>query len=195
MCVNQKQKEISDYAKELIRHKARQIIGKVGFTESDREDLEQDMTADLLERLAKFDPTKAAQNTFVARVIERKISNMLRCRKAKKRDYRRVSCSLNDEIGEEDGEPIERAETLSQDDCDIRIGKRRRSLEEQNELRIDISMVLSGFPKDLREIAEHLKYKTVTETARSLGIPRSTVYDSIKRLRLLFEDENLGDYL
>ena len=39
---------IDDYAVRLIKHKARQLIGSAGFTESDRDDLEQDLMLDLL---------------------------------------------------------------------------------------------------------------------------------------------------
>jgi len=60
---------IDDYAVQLIKYKARQLVGRVGFTESDREDLEQEMVLDLLRRLPKFDPKRAGRNTFIARIV------------------------------------------------------------------------------------------------------------------------------
>ncbi len=42
---------IDKYAADLIRHKARQLVGKAGFTEDDRPDLEQELMIDLLGRM------------------------------------------------------------------------------------------------------------------------------------------------
>ena len=48
--------QLNEYARSVIRNKARQLIGKYGFTPDDYEDLEQEMILDLLVRLPKFDP-------------------------------------------------------------------------------------------------------------------------------------------
>ena len=42
---------IDAYAADLIRHKARQLVGKAGLTENDRQDLEQELMIDLLSRM------------------------------------------------------------------------------------------------------------------------------------------------
>jgi len=195
MSANKKQTELSEYAAETIRHKARQLVGKAGFTWDDIEDIEQEMTTDLLSRLPKFDPDKAAHTTFVARVIERKISKLIRHRKQEMRDYRRESCSLNDLIEDADGDTIERAYTVDQDEADIRTGRRHRTREEEAQLRIDVSLVLSKLPDDLRPVAERLMTETFTEASESLGIPRATLYGARDRLRLIFENAGLRDYL
>lgn len=195
MQANQKQQEISDYAAVLIRCKARQLVGKAGLTWDDVEDLEQEMRLDLLERLPKFDPDKAAHTTFVARVIERKISKLFRDRRPEKRDYRRESGSLNDPIADNEGETTERAYTIGQDEVDIRGGRRNRTREEEAQLRFDVSLVLSRLPEDLRAVAEQLMAETIAEAAKSLGMPRSTLYGAIGRLKPLFEDAGLRDYL
>jgi DNA-directed RNA polymerase specialized sigma24 family protein len=109
---------IDEYAVRIIKYKARQLVGRVGFTESDREDLEQEMLMDLLQRLPKYNPDRAQRNTFIARVVEHKIATIIEARKAGLRDYRLCRCSLNDqfESGEyEDSFCIERMETIDQD--------------------------------------------------------------------------------
>ena len=186
---------ISDYAARTIRHKARQLVGKAGFKKHDIKDLEQEMTLDLLSRLPKFDPDKAAQSTFVARVIERKISKLIRHRRQEMRDHRRETCSLNEVVENGDGETTERACTIDQDEADMHAGRRSRTREDEAHLRLDVSLVLSGLPEDLREVAEHLMSETVTEAAKSLGMPRTTLYGAIGRLRRIFEDAGLREYL
>jgi len=194
MQANQKQPEIGDYAAKLIRCKARQLVGKAGLTWNDVEDLEQELILHLLERLPKFDPEVAARTTFVAHVVERKISNILRDRMREKRDGRRELGSLNDLIEDDEGETIVRAHTIDQDATDIRMGRRNRTCEEEARLRLDVSLLLSALPDDLHPVAQELLQKTITEAAESLGMPRTTLYYAIKRLRPLFEKAGLGDY-
>jgi len=71
---------IDKYAADLIRHKARQLVGKAGFTEDDRPDLEQELMIDLLQRMRHFNPAKAKKTTFMARIVERHISTILEAR-------------------------------------------------------------------------------------------------------------------
>lgn len=195
MGAHQNQGTISEYAANLIRRKARQLARTAGFTESDREDLEQEMRLDLLKRLLKFDPNKAAQNTFVTRVIERKVSRLMRHRTCGMRDHRRESCSLNDQVDDPDCGAVERASTVSEDHAEVRLLRQRRTQEEATRLRLDVEMVLSALPDDLRQVVERLMAETITEAADGLGIPRTTVNDARDRLRAMFEDAGLHEYL
>jgi len=191
-----KQYGLNDYAKNVIRHKARQLIGKYGFTRDDYEDLMQEMTLDLLVRLSKFDRSKASLNTFVARIVDRRISTLIRHRTQDMRDYRREACSLDDPIQDEDGASITRGEMLSQDECDLRAGKHTRPESERIDMRLDVSFVIAELPPELRPLAERLLDQSITEAARELGVPRSTLYETgIARLRNAFEDKGLGEYL
>ncbi|MEZ4600614.1 MAG: sigma-70 family RNA polymerase sigma factor, partial [Syntrophotaleaceae bacterium] len=107
---------IDEYAVQIIKYKARQLVGRVGFTESDREDLEQEMLMDLLQRLPKYNADRAQRNTFIARVVEHKIATIIEARKAGLRDYRLCNCSLNDRLEDEEGGSVERMETIDQED-------------------------------------------------------------------------------
>ena len=68
------------YVVNLIRSKARQLIGRYGFTQSDYEDIEQDLWADLYHRASDYDPSLASPRTFVNRIIEHRTAAL--------RDYR-----------------------------------------------------------------------------------------------------------
>lgn len=193
---SQEQYGLTDYALKLVRHKARQIVGKAGYTETDVEDIQQDLTLDLLERLGKFDPAKAKYSTFVTRLVERKISKLLRARLAAMRDHRREVCSVNDEIDVGEDQPVQRVAAISQDDNDLRTGKYNRPAEERADLALDLRMVLDDLPVKLREVAQMLMSNSITEVARELGMPRSTFYDTrLKPLREALAERGLGDYL
>ena len=190
MDTNRKAYEINDYAEALIHHKAQQLVGNAGYTEDDVEELEQEMRLDLLKRLPKFNPKRATYNTFVTRLIERKICNLIRHRTQKVRDYRCEECSLNDtvETGGSNNRKVKHMETITQDEHDFRSGRYRRPAAERLDLQLDISMALSKLPSELQELAELLQTRSITEAAQELGIPRSTLYSSgLAKLRRAFK--------
>jgi len=186
---------IDEYAVQLIKYKARQLVGRVGFTESDRDDLEQELMLDLLRRLPKYNPDRAQRNTFIARVVEHKIATIIESQKAGMRDYRLCRCSLNDRFEDEEGGSIERMETIDQEDYLRRTGKLSRTADELRALTIDVRKAMEQLPPELRRLCQRLETETVTEISRETGIPRGTIYESIKKLRAIFEDAGLRDYL
>ena len=186
---------IDPYAVRLIRYKARRLIGQAGFTASDREDIEQELVLDLLRRLPKYNPKRAQLNTFIARVVEHKIASLIEARKAGIRDYRRCPFSLNDRFEDEEGRSVERVDTLDQEDYLLRTGAQSRPSDELSALTIDVAAVLESLPPELRELCRRLKAESVTEISRDTGVPRGTIYEGIKKLREIFEDAGLRDYL
>lgn len=195
MKTNLNQSQITDYAKELIHHRARQLVGTAGFTPGDIEDIESELRTDLLGRMPKFDAAKAQCNTFVDRIVTRKISNLIRYRMQQKRDCHHKLCSLNELIEDGESNTVERAQTVCHDAAYIRLGRRYRTRSQEASLRLDVSIVVGGLPKDLRRVAEELKTKTVAQAAKALGLPRSTLYGAIGRLRIIFRDAGLQEYL
>lgn len=195
MGIENRYQGIDGYGVWLIRKKAKQLVGRAGFTESDREDLEQEMILDLLSRLPKYDSTRAKRNTFIARVVEHKVATLIAERKAQKRDYRTPVCSLNDRLGDMEGNSIEREATINQEDYFCRTRKLTRSIEDHRDLSIDTRDVIAELPPELKKLCFRLQCQTIAEIVRETGIPRSTIYESIKKLRALFEEAGLGDYL
>jgi len=187
---------IDEYAVWLIKHKAQRLIGRVGLTESDREDVEQELVLDLLNRLPDYDATRGLRSAFIGQVINHKVAQLIRDRRRKKRDCRCRACSLDDPLEQEDGSTIPREETVSQDDYDLRLGKYSRPAIERTDLGIDVSRALSRIPANLRDLAVLLMLQTKRDAARGVGVHRSTLYKSgLRRLRNAFEDAGLRDYL
>ena len=187
---------IDEYAVRIIKYKARQLVGRVGFTESDREDLEQEMILDLLQRLPKYDPARAQRNTFIARVVDHKIATIIEARKAGLRDYRLCRCSLDDrfEYGEyEDGFCIERMQIIDQEDYLMRTGKISRPPSELRDLSIDVRQAIEKLPPELRELQRHVP----TPSRRSPATPgfRGDDLRVHQQAARDLEDAGLRDYL
>jgi RNA polymerase sigma-70 factor (ECF subfamily) len=193
---NAKLRILDGYAKEIIRYKARLLIGKYGFTRDDFEDLQQDMILDLLGRLAHYDPDKATLKTFVACIVERKISTIIRHQTSQKRHFRRLAGSLDDPVSEEERCDTELGDTISQDDFDRQAGLRDGPQEERRDMEMEVRRAIADLPEDLRQVADLLQSLSVSQTAQELGVHRSTVYvKGITRLRKLFEDRGLKEFL
>jgi RNA polymerase sigma-70 factor (ECF subfamily) len=187
--------QLTEYTMTLIHHKARQLVGKAGYTQNDVEDIEQDLIQDLLERMPKFDPARATLNTFADRVIGSRVCNLLRHRQTEMRDCRREAFSLNEEIETEDG-PMERHETVSQDEIDLRTDRYTRPAAERDHFKMDLKAVIAGLPPELREVADMLRSSSVAEVARALNIPRRTLRDKhLAQLREVFAASRMNDYL
>ena len=195
MDTNKKHEQLTKYTMTLVQCKARQLVGKAGYTWDDIKDIEQNLIQDLLERLPKFDPAKATLNTFAVRVVEGKISKLLRHRQAEMRDHRREAFSMNEEIESEEG-PMELHETIGQDEVDLRTGRYNRPAADRAHLLMDMNAVLIGLSPELRQVADMLRTQSVAEVARELGIPRRTFRDRhLAQLREAFAANRMDDYL
>lgn len=178
----------------IIRKKVLQMIGRAGFMRQDHSDLEQELLARLLQSLKSFDPQKAHRNVFVTAVVNRDVASILRDKKAAKRDHRRV-CSLNVRIEVTEEGTAELADTIGDQERNAQRGQCPRSPEELAQLAMDVADLLPDWPEELRRVAEELTTKSKSQAARDLGIPRSTLYERVRRIRQLFEKAGLREYL
>lgn len=167
---------LQGFARSIIRRKARLIARCDGFTAQDLRDIEQELRLRLLQGLPQFDPTLSHINVFVTTVIERSVAMLIRDRWAQKRDS-------SDKVPQDS--PLAATE-LPDSDSGLDI--------EEFDRDHDLAQVLATLPVDLRDLAELLKVKTVSQAARDQNVPRTTVQREVNRLRKRFEDAGLRIY-
>jgi RNA polymerase sigma-70 factor, ECF subfamily len=178
--------ELGRFEHGIVRRKVRQLIGTHGFQPQDRKSLEQELLTRVVQGLRSFDPGQSHRNIFVTTIVERSVATIIRDRYAEKRDHRRIS-SLHELVPGTDGGLTEIGETLGQESYDARRGRQPRSAQEICELSCDVAQCLASLPSELRQIAEALKHKSVSELARELGIPRTTLRERVMHIRNHFE--------
>ena len=66
---------------------------------------------------------------------------------------------------------------------------------EQNDIRFDLERVIAALPEDLQDLCEKLQSSNMAEIAREMGVPRSTLYGKLTKLRDAFRDGGLEEYL
>lgn len=179
---------LNGYASGLIKFKARQLSRRSGFTRTDRSDLEQELWADLLDRLPRYNSGKASLNTFIARVVDRKVATILRYHFAAMRSPARNEASLNEPVADSDGRMVERHQTTPE---------AAGAYQPIQDLRRDLDEVRSNLPSDvLREIMDAIGMGgTVNSIATDMGLSRRAVERHVGDLRRIFEDAGLRIYL
>lgn len=183
----------SGFAARLIRKKAKQLVGRAGFTATDRKDLEQEMRLRVWMRYPQFDPSKAHWNAFVTAIVERHVATLLERARRMKRSGGIATVSLSDLVVDSDEVPVELETTLGEQHKEALTGRYADTAQNLSDLRLDVEQVVAGLPNDLRELCELLKQYTITEAAEKLGIPRTSASYQLQRLRKVFADAGFAD--
>lgn len=166
--------ELFSLAKKIIRRRARLLIGLFGFTEHDVPDIQQELFLELYKRQKSFDPEKGKESTFIARVIESKVLDLIKQRQTECRDWRKCRDSLNQTVTLPDIGVIEKIETLE---------------SEQNSdplLILDVTLILERLSPDLREVCQVLKYYDRNEALEESPVSRSAFSRKLQALKKIF---------
>ena len=174
----------------LVRSKAKQLVGRYGFTKSDRADIEQELMRDLCHHLPRFNPERANRKTFINRIVDHAVVTLVRRQQAAMRDHRRNGGSLNEDLKAPDGRVTKRADTLNAE-----MNRAGRSDLDGRLLVLDVHVVVAVLPEDLRDLAVLLQTQSMAQAAREMGMARSVVYERVAELRRIFERAGLRGYL
>ena len=132
--------------------------------EFEGEDLEQEGMVACWRAIAHFNPTRASLRTFMERVVVARMASLHRARHCRPRF-----------------QPLE--------DDQHHVGS---AWAGEIELRSDVQRVLDTLPERDRRLAVTLMEHNPAEASRLMGIARSTVYERIRHIRIVFGDAGLG---
>jgi RNA polymerase sigma-70 factor (ECF subfamily) len=176
-----------------VRKHARQLVGRYGFAPSDQQEIEQRLLLKLTPRLPEAKADCPKWKSFVAKTVKRHIATLIRDAVAEKRAPSRCG-SLNVSVHGEDG-PVELIHTLGPDQAGARLQRSPRSDEQLAELRMDMAAIIASLPPDLRDVCVRLQHDSISQVARDLGVPRTTLSTMIGRLRERFDKGGLREFL
>lgn len=191
----QRFKDFEDYARRTIRKKSMQMIRRLGFKASEREDIEQEIMLHLLQNLHSYDPARGTMKTFIVCVVQSKVRSMIRARIRHHGAMRDPVFSLNEKVIDDYGCIFERAESMDREEYLIHAGLLRRPAFEQRELCVDVERLICTLPPELQQICELLKTRNVTQISKRTGASRQHIYAAIRKLRGIFDEAGIREYL
>ncbi|MBS0190533.1 MAG: hypothetical protein JSR52_05230 [Planctomycetes bacterium] len=159
------------FAKSLVRIKARQLLRVIRDpATSSQQDLEQDLLLEVVVRWPGFDPSRGNADAFVESVVRAKLCKMLR-------DAKRAKRVPGPTVSADSGEAIDPADDL-------------RALC----IRMDVETVVGKLDAVKRSVCDQLLRESVSEAARQLRTPRSTLEYAVNSVRDRFEKSDVDQY-
>lgn len=187
------EREISPrgFAGRLILRKAEQLATYPSFSQSDIDDIQQELQMQLFISMSKFDAEKGDWRAFVKATVERNVASIIERQGAAKRGNGDTPVSLSTVVQGEDG-LVELESLVGRWNLEARTGGHSPSHTDVIDAAMDIEHALSMLPPDLRELCEQLKTMTITELARKLDMPRSTLRAKLVAVRDVMTEAGLA---
>ncbi|MBL8013166.1 MAG: sigma-70 family RNA polymerase sigma factor [Candidatus Omnitrophica bacterium] len=157
----------------------------------DFDDLLQECLTQWFYAKDKYNPeAEASEKTFMARVVKNKLFDIVKGHERLRRKDSQKTDSLDQPLSDEDDAPT-LLDTLSTDE------NYATNLRFHTELKIDISHTSQKLTPKQQELCQLLGEKglSIKEASKILKTPRGTIYEEIKRIKAIFQKENLHEYL
>jgi DNA-directed RNA polymerase specialized sigma24 family protein len=183
----------SDYARKLIKFKARQLSRRPGFNQSDIDDLEQEIALVILTYGGGFDPERASLHTFLDRVVSSAARRILRDRGRLKRAAGNGAQSLESMVADRDGMSRPIGETITASDTDRRTGGSRCSDIEDFEFADAFQAAWGSLPAEIADVCRRVMERGITAAADELGVSRRQIRNALAIARVHFAAAGLGD--
>ena len=178
---------LTDYARKLIRFKARQLCRLHSFSKSDEEDLQQERWLAVVNQAGKFDPARASLDTFIDRVVNTAVAMILRDRQRQKRanGFQTVSLDVTPSDGH-GNEPL--AAKVSQDDLARRLGTDPTDEAERRETAEAVASALAKLPDELRDVCRRVMGGSISAAAEDLETSRRQIRNALASARPYLEE-------
>jgi len=153
----------------------------------EREDLVQECLFHWWTQRPRYTETRGASiETFLRRVVQAKLIDLEREIKAQKRGSGRQADSLDRPLNleEPDADPL--GDTVASN----------ANTEGEATLQVSLEVALSRLSPQQKQIIVGLaEQDQMSHISQRLGVPRATLYDDLKRIRRVFQDEGLNQFL
>jgi len=177
---------LTDYARKLIRFKARQLCRLHSFSKSDEDDLQQELWVAVVNQAGKFDPARASLDTFIDRVVNSAVAMILRDRQRQKRANGFQTVSLDDSPADSHGNETLSAK-VSEDDLARRVGTEPTDETDRRETAEAVASALSMMPDELRDVCRRVMGGSISSAADDLETSRRQIRNALAAARPYFE--------
>ena len=153
----------------------------------EREDLVQECLFHWWTQRPRYTETRGASiETFLRRVVQAKLIDLEREIKAQKRGSGRQADSLDRPLNLEEPDADALGDTVASN----------ANTEGEATLQVSLEVALSRLSPQQKQIIVGLaEQDQMSHISQRLGVPRATLYDDLKRIRRIFQDEGLNQFL
>lgn len=153
----------------------------------EREDLVQECLIHWWTQKPRYTETRGASiETFLRRVVKAKLLDLERGANAQKRGSGRHADSLDRPLNLEEPDADALGDTVASN----------ADTEGEATLQVSLEAALARLsPQQKQIIAGLAEQYPMSHISRRLGVPRATLYDGMERIRRVFRDEGLGQFL
>lgn len=183
----------TDYAKRLLKVKARQLVRRSEFRRFERSDIEQELATYVIQKAHLYDTARSSVHTFIARVVDSAVAIMIRHQHRVKRAAGLSAWSLDGTVFGKDEDVTPLSALITETDLCRRHSRRPLSRQRRHELEADLHTAMKGLSPDLQEIALRLMGGSEVSIARDLGISRRQVRNAMAKVREHFEGVGLAE--
>ena len=164
-----------EYAQWYIKRRSRELIRILGLPLGDAEDVCQHLTLELLRQVHRYDPKRAAPNTYTVRVVDTAAGMLRRRHRRLKRGAGQVTHSSDvPATGSDDAPTV--AGFLTVRDLERRTLTKSLDPFESFEITEAIAVALSRMPPQARDVSQRLMAgHKAAAIARDLQISRRQV--------------------
>ena len=158
----------------------------------DFDDLLQECLTHWLFSRDNYDPSReASKKTFMGRIVQNKLTDIVRERESDKRKAAYRTTSIDEPV-QHDKDSRTLLDKIEKD----KVAEWTPDLSPRVLLKVDLSRASKQLTPRQKELCRLLQEGyNMKEASKILKTPRTTLYDEVERIKTLFCKENLQDYL
>lgn len=182
------------FTRKVIHRRVNQLLRLAEFASDSEDDLTQEFLIRLTDAMKVHCESVGHRNPYIVSVVDRYSATLLEHRRASIR-YSVDGVSLDQSVSEAELGPVLFADTLSQQDQKRRLQIRELEPREHSDLKSDLLAVIKKLSPSDQALLQLLRDQNVTDAAKTLGIPRSTLASRVENIAEILEAEGLREYL
>lgn len=188
-CQENSYKGIDPIIVRIVKNAALRAIGKAGYREHDRADIEQElMTAAIIGlRDSDCDEAQPVPINLVKCIVERQLCGLMRRRLTPGKDWHRRCISLNEEVGFDEGETIELLEFVDTHHK-LLFGIPPQRGASMSDFAMDLETFYAHLTAGQRRVCELLRKYPRRIVAKKLKVPRYCVDAYVEKLTVIFRE-------
>ena len=128
-------------------------------------------------------------------MVDHKAADILDAQFAACRDCRIYVGSIDDTLRLREGGEVPIIDLDLEDAIHVQRGIGDPSPQAEAELKIDLERAMAALTPEQRDLCRRLLTSSIAEISATTGVPRPTLYDRLRRIRVAFERAGLREYV